>query len=92
MGNWCNKKKRTNKHVSNDSLSIKGVDTRDDVGAVPAHQEVHSFVESLQFALSGGQLRLLDDVQGVWGAHAQGGGVAGYLQTAVWIHAVHEAI
>lgn len=41
------KKDRTNKCVSNDSLSIKGVDTGDDVGAVPAHQEVHSFVESL---------------------------------------------
>lgn len=86
------KKVRANKRVSNDSLSIKGVDTGDDMSAVPAHQEAHSFVESLQFALSGGQLRFLDDVQGVWGAHAQGRGVTGCLQTAVWIHAVHEAI
>lgn len=77
---------------TNDSLSIKGVDAGDDVGAVPAHQETHSFVEGLEFALSGGQLCLLDDVQGVRGAHAQGGGVTGCLQTAVWIHAVHEAI
>lgn len=74
-GNWFNKKgteenERTNKHLSNDSLSIKGVDTRDDVSAVPAHQELHPFVERLQFALSGGQLCLLDDVQGVWGAYA----------------------
>lgn len=94
-GNRCNRKgqdKQRGKRVSNDSLSIKGVDTGDDVGAVSAHQEMHSFVESLEFALSGGQLCLLDDVQGVWRAHAQGGGVTSCLQTAVWIHAVHKAI
>lgn len=94
-GNWCNREgqdKQRDKRLSNDSLSIKGVDTGDDVGAVSAHQEMHSLVESLEFALSGGQLCLLDNVQGVWGAHAQGGGVTGWLQTAVWIHAVHEAI
>lgn len=73
-------------------LSIKGVGTRDDVGAVPAHQEVHSFVESLQVALCRGHLCLLDDVQGVRRAHTQGGGVTGCLQTAVGIHAVHQAI
>lgn len=32
---------------TNDSLSIKGVDTGDDMGAVPAHQETHSLIESL---------------------------------------------
>lgn len=29
------------------SLSIEGIGTRDDVGAVPAHQEVHPVIESL---------------------------------------------
>lgn len=74
------------------SLSIEGVGTRNDVGAVPAHQEVHSVIESPQVALCRGHLCLLDDVQGVRGAHTQRGGVTGCLQTAVWIHAVHQAI
>lgn len=74
------------------SPSVKGVGSGDDVGAVSAHQEVHPVVESLQVALCRGHLCLLDDVQGVRGANAQRGGVTGCLQTAVWIHAVHQAI
>ncbi|TNN68676.1 hypothetical protein EYF80_021085 [Liparis tanakae] len=54
--------------------------------------EVHPVIEGLQVALGRGHLCLLDDVQGVRGADAQRGGVTGCLQTAVWIHAVHQAI
>lgn len=74
------------------SLAIEGIASGDDVGAVPAHQEAHSVVEGLEVAVHGRHLRLLDDIQGFWGADAQCGGVAGPLQTAVWVHAVHQAI
>lgn len=57
--------------MSGHSLSVERVGSRDDVRALPAHQEVNSIVEGLQVGLSGGHLRLLDDVQWVRGAHAQ---------------------
>lgn len=71
------------------SLAIEGVGSRDYVGAVLAHQEANPVIESLQVGLRRGHLCLLDDVQGVRGAHTQRGGVTGCLQTAVWIHTVH---
>lgn len=74
------------------SLAIEGICSRDGVRAVLAHQEAHSVVESLQVALCRGHLCFLDDVQGIRRAHTQRSGVTGCLKTAVWIHAVHQAI
>lgn len=74
------------------SPAIKRVRPGDDVGAVSANQEVDALVEGLQSALARGDLGLLDDVQGVRRAHTQGRGVAGGLQTAVRVHAIHQTI
>lgn len=74
------------------SLSVKGVGSGNDVGAVPAHQEVHPVIEGPQVGLCRRHLCLLDDVEGLRRTQTQGGGVTGCLQTAVWIHAVHQAI
>lgn len=69
----------TKRFCGSNSLSVERVGAGDDVRALPAHQEVNPVVERLQVALRGGHLRLLDDVQGVRGAHTQGGGVTGRL-------------
>lgn len=74
------------------SPAVERVGTGDDVGAVAADEEADALVEGLQGALAGGDLRLLDDVQGIGRAHAQRRGVARGLQTAVWVHAVHQTI
>lgn len=62
------------------------------MSAVLADQELDSIIEGMQALLGDGGLCLLDDIQGVWGAQAQRINVAQWLQAAVWVHAIHQAI
>lgn len=62
------------------------------MSAVLANQELDSIIEGMQALLGDGGLCLLDDIQGVRGAQAQCIYVAQWLQAAVWVHAVHQAI
>lgn len=55
--------------------AIEGVGARDDVGAVPAHQEADTLVEGLQGAQSGRDLGFLDNIQWIRRAHTQRCGV-----------------
>ncbi len=55
--------------------AIEGVGARDDVGAVPAHQESDTLVEGLQGAQSGRDLGFLDNIQWIRRAHTQRRGV-----------------
>ena len=75
-----------------DSPSVKGVLPRDDVRAVPAHEELDSVVEGMQVLLGHRGLCLLDDVQRVRGAQAQRVDVTEGLEAAVGVHAVHQAV
>lgn len=62
------------------------------MSAVLADQELDPIVERMQALLEDGGLRLLDDIQGVRGAQAQCIDVTQWLQAAVWVHAIHQAI
>lgn len=62
------------------------------MSAVLANQELDSIIEGMQALLGDGGLCLLDDIQGVRGAQAQCINVAQWLQAAVWVHAIHQAI
>lgn len=62
------------------------------MSAVLADQELDPIVERMQALLGDGGLCLLDDIQRVWGAQAQCIDVAQWLQAAVWVHAIHQAI
>lgn len=62
------------------------------MSAVLANQELDPIVEGMQALLGDGGLCLLDDIQGVRGAQAQRVDVAQWLQAAVWVHAIHQAI
>lgn len=46
----------------------------------------------MQALLGDGGLCLLDDIQRVWGAQAERVDMAQWLQAAVWVHAIHQAI
>lgn len=75
-----------------DSPSIKGVLARDDVRAVPAHEELDAVVEGVKVLLGYRGLCLLDDVQRVRGAEAQRVDMTEGLEAAVRVHAVHQTI
>lgn len=75
-----------------DSPSIEGVLLRGDMCAVPAHKELDALVEGVQALLCHRGLALLDDVQRVGGTEAQRADVAKWLQAAVWVQAVCQAI
>lgn len=62
------------------------------MSAVLADQELDPIVERMQALLGDRGLGLLDDIQRVRGAQAQGIDVAQRLQAAVWVHAIHQAI
>lgn len=70
--------------------AVEGIFSRDDVSAVLPHQELDAIVEGLHGGSAG--VALLDDVQRVPRAPAQEAVLAGGLQAAVWVQAVHQAI
>lgn len=69
---------------------IERVFPGDDVRAVPSHQHLDAVVERADSGL--GRRALLDDLQRVPGASAQGTVLAGTLNAAVWVHAVCQPI
>lgn len=80
-----------------DSPSIKGVLPRDDVCAVPAHEELDAVIEGVQVLLGHRGWKLgapwgVDDVQWVRGAQAQWVDMTEGLEAAVRVHAVDQAI
>lgn len=72
------------------SPAVEGVFSGDDVGAVLAHEQLDAVVEG--FDGGGAGVALLDDVQRVPRAPAQQAVLAGGLQAAVGVQAVHQAI
>lgn len=75
-----------------DSPSIEGVLPGEDVCALPAHEELDAVIEGEQVLLGHRGLGLLDDVQRVRGAQAQRVDMTEWLEAAVRVHAVHQAI
>lgn len=70
--------------------AVEGVVPRNDVGAIFACQELDAIVEGLHCGRV--CLALLDDVQGVPGPPAEQAVLTGWLQAAVRVQAVHQAI
>lgn len=72
--------------------ALKGDVSTDHMGAFLANEELDSVVEEPRRMLGERRLALLDEVQGVGGALAEGAGVAAALLAAVGVHTVHQAI
>lgn len=69
---------------------VERVFPRDDVGTVPPHKHLDTVVEGSDSGL--GHWVLLDDLQRVPRALAQGTVLTGTLNAAVWVHAVRQSI